>query len=191
MKPIEFGPWHDLTGMTIDQVAASIDTNINTFAEMRPVDEAIIACGQKTRKLDILDYGCGLGRNCLGIVKHSDKWSVYGYDSPQMLEYASEVVGEQKRIFLTGSWEKLKESMFDAVLCCLVLQHMEIGLVKTRLGEFARIAPRLVVYGKRQHDHGYNLWKLMGGMFKLEMSDYKFQIDGPGEEHSLVVYSMK
>tara|TARA_Y100001973_G_C5196782_1_gene334815 strand:+ start:1511 stop:2113 length:603 start_codon:yes stop_codon:yes gene_type:complete len=68
-----------------------------------------------------LDYGCGMGRVSLEIIKkYGDP--VVGYDTSQsMLYWANQYIKNQ---FFTPSME-LPKSKFDIIVCAFCLQHVE------------------------------------------------------------------
>jgi len=116
-----FKNWLHVDHFSLDQVVDLVVTNsiIQTITPDFFIAESI---GKPTDSLNILDFGCGVGRN---IFAFSDKWNICGYDSPNMLIKAQEYCKvkfnkEFKNITLTSNWDELKINKFDCIYATLV-----------------------------------------------------------------------
>ena len=163
-------------------------------------DPAIVnLVGPANRPALILDVGCGLGRNAAGFLKRSKRWSVVGYDTPEMIERASEHLAEvltpveQRRIVLECFPARVCElGPYDVAVAVYAFQHFGDEELRACLDWLATCTARLVVSGRRWMDNGRQ------DTF-AEIAKSKWMIDKPNgyrpiggrEDHFTVEYRLR
>lgn len=118
--------------------------------------------GNRNESLRVLDFGCGLGRNCLGVARYSDLWSVTGYDLPAMTVRASEYIHKAtsdadilRRITITDSLDTaVEEYRPNVVLSCWCFQHIDEWELLDILPWMGENIPRMIVSGRTWMDDG-------------------------------------
>lgn len=157
--------------------------------------ELICRLGSTYERLSILDIGCGLGRNLIGIATHSPLWNATGYDLPEMIARASAYLKEKvvhraiaARIFITSDFEKAFSQPCDVALACYCFQHIDAGELEMILSAVKRTTKRLVVCGRRVMDDGTpDCFKLIAACgWKQKSGDY--YPAGGSEDHFTVDY---
>ena len=117
-----------------------------------------------SRRNWVLDFGCGVGRSfpyLKGIATH-----VAGFDLPPMIERCRALATE--RVDLLGDdWELMKQRRFDVIFATLVLQHIEPGMCRSYVMDFARMAPNVYLLTRSDGDFGTNVLDLIAetGLF--------------------------
>lgn len=134
-------------------------------------DEALLdVVGFNRRDHIVLDFGCGMGRNLLGMARRG--WWCVGYDNPSMIavaktwlaEHATEA--ERRLIWLHSDWDTVMGLRFDTILCSLVLQHMLPDDIAAKVADFRHLAKRLIVAGRDVlDDHATPVWSLIEDYF--------------------------
>lgn len=148
------------------QVAKFIDSAVTTLEDFRPVTYLLEKLGNTAMPLRILDFGCGVGRNTIGMIDLSKKWEVTGYDNHEMIERGKRFYGnrlQNKRVELFDDWNKLlsakrngQQKPFDVIFCCLVLQHIDRQQLKEYFSDFVTLTDKLFVCGRRALDEEWN-----------------------------------
>ena len=155
-----FGKWSQIEPGDELAVMQLIDANVKKPQDFKSCPANFFhVIGDKNKKLKVLDFGCGIGRNLVGMVRYSPAWEIYGYDNTAMLAraeiYLKENLRDKERnqIILFNEWDSsAKSSSYDCIFCSLVLQHLSPELLKQRLTEFALLSEWLVVLGRRTLD---------------------------------------
>jgi hypothetical protein len=75
----------------------------------------------------------------------SPNWQITGYDSPAMLARAVDWLGPLGHVSFCSDWDQIRCQRFDAVLVCLVFQHMTLGDLLRTLADLCGMTPRLVI----------------------------------------------
>ena len=159
-EQIFFGKWANLQDVTDLAVMQLIDTNVRDAKDFKPCPPKYFSIiGERDKKLKVLDFGCGIGRNLVGMAKYAPAWEIHGYDNAAMLAraeiYLKENLRDKERnqIVLFNEWDSTaKAASYDCIFCCLVLQHLPAELLTQRLAEFAALSEWLVVIGRRTLD---------------------------------------
>lgn len=115
----------------------------------------------------VLDFGCGVGRSfpyLKSIARH-----VAGFDLEPTVARCRELAVERIDL-LTGDWAEVAARRFDLVYAALVLQHLETDTCRSRLEDFARLAPTTYVLTRLPSDFGRNVLGLIAdsGLFEVE-----------------------
>jgi SAM-dependent methyltransferase len=120
----------------------------------------------------ILDFGCGLGRNFPYLTSVADR--VVAFDLPAMIARCRALFAQQSgglaepfsenlqpRIRLEDDWSALRTDRFDLVYAALVLQHVEVETCRAYLADFARMAPAVYLLTRTDGDFGMNVLDLV------------------------------
>lgn len=195
----DFRHFPSIINMNDLAAARYIDTAVGKLEDFRPVMQHIAKFGDRERNMRILDFGCGLGRNLVGMMEYSDKWIAWGYDHPTMLERAKKFYGERltgnDRLFLIDSWDAIKEQamrdkkrkFFDLIFACLVFQHIKLNELRYYLADMAQMTHRLYVAGRRGNDYEWGKldnWKIVAEFFDpIELEDGLLESSEPNDHH--------
>lgn len=197
----DFKYFPSIAGMEDLQAAKFLDTAVQNLEDFRPAMQHIERFGNPLREMHIIDFGCGLGRNLLGITDFSDKWVAYGYDNPKTIERAKRFYGARlinERIVFYSDWDSLAKpsaligggKQFDLVFASLVMQHIDPDELRSYLRDIARISKRLYVAGRRALDWQWSgnkfmsVWKIIGEFFEpIELEDGLEDGDNPHDHH--------
>ena len=155
-----FGKWSQIEPGDELAVMQLIDANVKKPQDFKSCPANFFhVIGDKNKKLKVLDFGCGIGRNLVGMVRYSPAWEIYGYDNTAMLAraeiYLKENLRDKERnqIILFNEWYSGETAAkYDCIFCCLVLQHLPAALLTQRLAEFAELSDWLVVLGRQTLD---------------------------------------
>ena len=187
-----------------------INTISNLIVTGRLVKEAVADVwlfkyiGDTKRSLNILDFGCGMGRNTFQLGMMNPNWTIVGYDNEAMLEktniyhnihYSNPL---PNNVIFSSDWESIKSQKFDCIFCCLVLQHIYENTLKTYIFDFKQMSSKLVVAGRRFNDDVGNrsTWKILEecGLTPFKFLNGDTEIDfiseGPPEDHHLAIYTL-
>jgi 2-polyprenyl-3-methyl-5-hydroxy-6-metoxy-1,4-benzoquinol methylase len=197
-----FGPWRDWASQSaVDDLVQLICTgsSVSSVAADEPLAEAI---GRLKRRVSVLDFGCGVGRNAINIAMKFPDTSVTGYDSESMIARAEEYclakyghpVNEIPNLRLATDWGGLREERYDCVYATLVFQHLQHQDAIEYLEDIKRMTGTMLVYGRRYNDHGGSTWELFErcGMIPSNASEIAYSVHGEAEEHTpLARYEIK
>lgn len=114
-----------------------------------PYEEAIELLGDPSVCLCVLDFGSGLGRNLVGLVKRYF-WRVHAYDQAAMNQGAQKMYPDLTayRVRFSDDWSVVRKANFDAVLATLVFQHIDHPFIEPILSDLRDMTPRLVVHSR-------------------------------------------
>lgn len=186
--------------------ARFIDTAVTRLEDFKPCQENIAMLGDARKPLRVLDFGCGLGRNLVGIVEHSNKWQVWGYDHPTMLERAKKFYEKRltanNQIVLCDDWENAvlplgREKPFDFIFTSLVLQHIDLPELKQYLKDFTMITEKLYVLSRRALDDGWkesefiSIWPVVAEFFELADAQDGLKDGNSPHDHHYGIYKRK
>ena len=149
---------HDLNQL-IDLIVYNHNID-NIFA-----DEWLLNFFNKSdKRLKILDFGCGVGRNVFGLLEKSSNIDIVAYDSEKMLERTSEYchskynknISDYPNVTFTSDWKYVKSQKFDYTYATLVLQHIFEEELNQYCQDFKNITKKLIVHGRRHNDDKLN-----------------------------------
>lgn len=102
--------------------------------------------------MDILDFGCGLGRNALALAQASPWWNIAAYDLPGMAARASDFIQDKpgaEQITVMDNLDMVYDSRpYDVVFACYCFQHIHPGELRPILSLLKECALRLLVIGR-------------------------------------------
>ena len=200
MSNISFNSWINIDYNNIDIVADYICTG-KTPKEFKPEPE-LYKVLDKCNPLNILDFGCGIGRNSFGMASYSALWNITGYDNMKMIsltdnykniKYNNTIIDNVK---FESDWDIVKNMKFDCIYCSLVLQHIYESDLNTYVLDFKRMTSKLVVAGRRFNDEKIagnykNTWRILeNNGLTPSYSNRRYAIEGDPEEHMLCVYRL-
>ena len=113
---------------------------VGDFTEMKAWDKAISLCG--TGK-NVLDFGCGVGRNLRELAKNFD--NAVGFDFPNMVEMCI-VPGA------TSNWEEVLTRKYDVVLATLVFQHIHPEDLQSYMHGLMQVTNKIVIHSRTWFD---------------------------------------
>jgi len=90
----------------------------------------------------VLDFGCGIGRNSVGLSKNFKK--VVGYDLPNMINLIPKN-NRLKNIKYTSDWEQVKNKKIDVILASLVFQHIHDNELVEYLKDMVKMTNTIVL----------------------------------------------
>lgn len=138
-----------------------IDSKANSLNDLKPSEDLIKEIGDLKRNRNVLDFGCGVGRNIVGMAKMAPNWRIVGYDNKAMILEAVKYVfdagvGESTNVSAFDEWEKVvalsSVDKFDTIFCCFALQHIPEDQLRWYLSQFPQIGNEIFVYGRRALD---------------------------------------
>lgn len=90
--------------------------------------------------MQVLDFGCGMGRALYHIKQRHPGWRVVGFDNQAMIERIKKVwptLSTMPGVITTRHWNVVTDCRcFDQINAELVLQHMEEEVLRERLQQF-------------------------------------------------------
>jgi SAM-dependent methyltransferase len=107
---------------------------------------------------DVLDFGCGLGRNFP--LLNSLAARVTGFDLPPMIARCRTLAADRVHR-LTDDWTALSAERFDLIYASLVLQHVDTDTCRRALAGFARMAPTVYLLTRARTDFGLRMFDLV------------------------------
>jgi len=203
---IDFGLWEKLSE---ENIAGMIYAGAKNLDDLKPSHDIIRLIGNPNEHRKILDFGCGVGRNIVGIVDFSIEWDIVGYDNEQMIDFSGLFVSDYnkkyvKQIFLLHDWNAIVNGFstsqkFDTIFCCYVLQHIPEPQLRWYLEQFKEVGKELFVFGRRAIDpantgSGYDgrnnfksVWKIILDCgYKISEAQEEFALEGNGNDHHWV-----
>jgi len=165
MELKHFGRFTDVLHLSDLEIARFIDTAVERIEQFKPAFVQLNRLVDQKEPMRILDFGCGVGRNTVGMLELSKKWIVTAYDNPNMIARGRKFYGERlqnDRLQMVSDWNEIIEdktiekNTFDAIFCCLVLQHIDQFQLRDYLADFAGLTNRLFVCGRRGLDEGWS-----------------------------------
>lgn len=190
VNQFELGKVVDLivTGCTVNQ--AKPDTWLSEFL------------GDADKNITLLDFGCGVGRNAIGLALKHPNWTIVGYDSDQMISHVPEFVAINyngkvpDNLYFVTDWDQICQRKFDKVMAVIVLQHIYEEPLKKYCQDFKKITKFLMVHGRRFNDDKdkRSTWSIMeeAGLipkkFMAGHVEIPYSPEGDPNEHNIAYY---
>jgi len=125
----------------------------------KPLKEDFFLCSfmAHQHRGKVLDFGSGFGRNSFILASRCEE--LWAYDFPNMLKFLEEDFRYKNfnNIRLSSNWEEVKKQRFDAVVCCISIQHLHIDDLRSFLDDFLEITNNLYVNTRSHLDFGKEL----------------------------------
>ena len=187
-------PWFTAPSQLNDsQLMNLILTGAKSRESFKPSENALEQVAPPDKKVSVLDFGCGMGRNLKWMMEKTS-WVVTGYDSSPMLDRAKKWLssGSKRPIpTLVSGWEPLKPKKFDVVLAALVFQHIYNPELSEYLADLSRMTKTLVILGRRVNDDGSNTIETVHKFFDLKQiiraTPMKMSLQGPPYGHNVCI----
>lgn len=199
-----FHGWSSVNILDLDATADLIVTG-RKASEAKPETQIYNYIGEKYTQLNVLDFGCGFGRNTFAMGLYDDYWTIVGYDNDSMLDKVNEFCnlhygGEiPKNVWFQSDWNRLIYHKFDTIFCCLVLQHIYEDALLKYISDFKNMTSKLIVFGRRFNDDikKRSTWKIIeeNGLTPRKFYDSSgleitYVSDGDPNEHNLAIYTL-
>jgi 2-polyprenyl-3-methyl-5-hydroxy-6-metoxy-1,4-benzoquinol methylase len=199
-----FNVWSTVDELNIDDTMDLILTG-KKANEAKPDTWLYDYIGNQSDTLKVLDFGCGVGRNTFGMGMHSPTWEVMGYDNDSMLSKRAEFhkihyknkQGNSNVEFMSD-WDACKDIKFDAIFCCIVLQHIHEDALIQYISDFKNMTSKVIVFGRRFNDDVKNrsIWQileengLLPDSFYVDGRKISFATEGDPHQHNLAIYNI-
>jgi len=196
--------WGKINSYNLNEVSDLILTGKSI--EKATANFAIVNTIPKNQNMNVLDFGCGFGRNSFGWAKKFSQWHVTGYDHPDMIANTSkyyEIHYEDtypNNINFMTDWKLVSEQKFDYIICSLVLQHIMEEPLKEYLQCFKNMTNTLIVSGRRFNDDEKqrSTWEILEecGYYPDKFYGYNHQLIaydkyGEKEDHNTAIYNVE
>lgn len=139
----------------------------------------------------VLDFACGVGRNSYRLQNNFK--NVYCYDLPNMIAIMRSTEkfrkdGNYLRVY--DNWDNVSWRRFDAIFCCIALQHIYEEELMSYLKDFSRMTKNLYVFTRSYNDDNKkNMLELLEEYFwfvKALDKTYEEVKAASGEDHYFV-----
>lgn len=196
-----FKGWANVKSMSIDAVSNLILTGRKAH-ETKPDMWMWKYMGSLNQSMNILDFGCGFGRNTFGMALYSPQWNIIGYDNDEMLSKVQEFYFINYKedmpfnVQFLSEWDKIKTRKFDIIFCCIVLQHIMECYIAQYVEDFMTMTSCLIVSGRRFNDDvgKKSTWSILeeNGLIPVEFYKENLKIeyssDGNPNDHNTAIY---
>lgn len=200
-----FGYWSDIKNKSLENISNLILTGQKPH-EFNTDYWIYDIIGDKNNKTNVLDFGCGIGRNSYGMAYYSnDNWKITGYDNTEMINRTKEYHAKKyncepffKNLIFSSDWNDLKNNRYDFIICCIVLQHIPEHCLIDYFKDFKKMTNKMIVAGRRFHDemdkygNHKNTWKILrdnGFTTVINYHEPIVSIDGNPNQHSTHIYT--
>ena len=179
--------WEGLTAETApDAIITNAKHTVETLHEIQQEGWEFLPTGD-----DILDFACGVGRNSYRLQNNFK--NVYCYDLPNMISIMKSTEKFKKDgtyLHVYDSWEHVSWRTFDAIFCCLALQHIYEKELLAYMQDFALMTRNLYVFTRSYNDDNKkNMLELLERHFtfvKALGKSYEEIQAASGEDHYFV-----
>jgi ribosomal protein L11 methylase PrmA len=198
-----FNNWEKIAKMDIDSVTNYILTG-HKASTAKPDIWILNIIGKEDKPMTILDFGCGIGRNTLGLAKINQKWNIVGYDSENIISRVPEFVDINyngimpSNVQFVSDWNQLKTTKFDKIIAVIVLQHIMEKVLIEYIRDFKNMTNFLCVSGRRFNDDvkKRSTWTIIEEQGLIPSKFYKGHIPiiysplGDPNEHNIACYHL-
>jgi 2-polyprenyl-3-methyl-5-hydroxy-6-metoxy-1,4-benzoquinol methylase len=177
----------------------------STLETFEPSTQYFNLLGNIDQNLNILDFGCGVGRNTFGLANHFKNSNIVGYDLEKMIsridEYKKLKFGETtfSNVNFEFNWDNVKVKKFDCIFSCIVFQHLSKESILKYISDFKNMTNRLIIIGRRINDDfnmGNSTWKLIEDSIGFPPTQFydellsivPYKPFGTPEEHHCAIY---
>lgn len=156
---------YDLDSLAAD-LNSSWDPNLKTYRDFHGIHLNILNCLPPLNTLNVLDFGCGLGRNLKWL--NNNFKSTVGYDLPAMIRKINTLnIG----IETTDRWNIDLLSKVDLVYECTVFQHLDVDLLISHLLDIAKGGRMLYSHTRTYNDTQRDFRNRQGGVNIAKLID--------------------
>jgi 2-polyprenyl-3-methyl-5-hydroxy-6-metoxy-1,4-benzoquinol methylase len=191
-----FGPWGDYIAKTcLEQTVDYVLTGAN-IVTANPDNSIPLYIGTHD-EIDVLDFGCGIGRNAIPLALNNKTWTISVYDNINMINQMK-IFGNKKynvdiekiqNIKIYTDWNILKQKKFDFIYCTLVFQHIQEDALVSYTSDIKNMTKNLIVMGRRfNDDNNKNTWQILekNGLYPTNLDTYKTH--GDPNDHQTAIY---
>lgn len=178
--------WENLT----DEAEAldAILTGYKGRVEDMPVYEDVTSLLNKSG--NILDFGCGAGRNLKYLKDHYSQ--VYGYDYPNMLQLVSRETLAAGNVLITSDWGFINNYKYDEILYSLVLQHIHPEEIRSILARLTSCSSRHIIHSRIWVDFTFEpIMPILEEFFNIEKIQYQKDPNSDQDDHFIGVFVPK
>jgi len=192
-----FGAWASQIPTT--SLSQTIDYVITggTIDSIKPTEE-LSEIIDFTNPVKVLDFGCGVGRNCIPLALKYSKSEICAYDNPKMIDQMKKLCAAKYNVSLEEinniqvytDWNQIKNQTFDYIYATLVFQHIPENALEIYLQDIKKITKNLIVCGRRFNDDSYkNTWTIIenNGLYPINQN---YKKDGDNNEHQTAIYKI-
>jgi len=127
--------WDKIAGLELDDIKEHNVTGYKTGATYIPLHFNLL---REATLGNILDFGCGIGRNFSSLMPRCKK--LVGYDLPAMMTACRKYCNRKEGMTLTDKWETVIKERYDLAVAAFVFQHVPYG--EARQGLLKRLSTR-------------------------------------------------
>lgn len=178
--------WESLVAETAGD--AILTGYTGSFKDMPIYNEVMdLAKGIEHHNQYALDFGCGVGRNSVGLAKTYNR--VMAYDLPNMISLVPEE-NKLSNIVYSSEWNLIKSIPYDMVLASLVFQHIHDDELNMYLSELK--TDKLVLHSRTwMDDTGTEVLTIVNNYFNIEHIEYQKDPNGNQNDHFLASFRSK
>ena len=179
--------WEGLTAETApDAIITNVKHTVENLHEVQQEGWEFLPSGNT-----VLDFACGVGRNSYRLQEKFKQ--VYCYDLPNMIAImrsTEKFKRDGHNLHTDSAWCNLSFGYFDAIFCCLALQHIYENELMGYMKDFAKITNNIYVFTRSYNDDNKkNMLELLERHFRFVKAlgkSYEEVQAASGEDHYFV-----